>query len=114
MNDQDRLIWGRYLSVVATSRRMELEALDELVNEIGKPILEETKAVEKPTETQFNGLGWTLKKGARGDYEQSENDNSEAFKILSQYVKAHGGFSNLFGWKLWLHNSNENLIDRKR
>ena len=92
----------------------EKEDWENLINVLGKPILEESTKADKPTEAQFNGLGWTVKKGTRGDYEQAENDNSEAFKNLSQYVKAHGGFSNLFGWKLWLHNSNENLIDRKR
>ena len=92
----------------------EKEDLENLINVFGKPILEEPKKEDNPTAAQFNSFGWTLQKGHRGDYEQAENDNSDAFKILSQYVKAHGGFSNLFGWKLWLHNSNENLIDRKR
>ena len=90
-----------------------LKLRDALTEDIEHDAPSEVKN-EKPTEAQFNDLSWTLKKGTRGDYEQSENDNSEAFKILSQYVKAHGGFSNLFGWKLWLHNSNEGLIDRKR
>ena len=113
MNDDERLIWGKYLSTVATSRRQELEALDELLNEIGKPILEATKT-EKPTEAQFNGLGWTLKKGTRGDYEQAENNKTENFKIVSNYLKAKNGFCNIFGFKVWLHNQDENRIDRKR
>ena len=78
MNDAERLIWGKYLSVAATSRRMELEALDKLLNEMGKPILE-AKAPEKPTEAQFNGLKWTQKEGTKGAYEQAQNDGSENF-----------------------------------
>ena len=113
MNDEDRLIWGKYLSAVATSRRMELEALDELLNEMGKPILEAEKA-EKPTEAQFNGLGWTTKEGTRGNYEQAENDSSPEFKALADYLAANKGFLHLYGFKCWIHNNDQNLIDRKR
>jgi hypothetical protein len=113
LNDEERLIWGKYLSTVANSRRQELEALDELLNEIGKPILE-ARPVQKPTEQQFNSLQWTTKTGTRGDYQQIENDKSQEFKILAEYVKSKGGFVNLHGFKVWLHNNNPDLIDRKR
>ena len=114
MNDELIQAFGEYLAVEIQTNLQKNEAAQNLLNVLGKPILEESTKADKPTEAQFNGLGWTKKKGTRGDYQQSENDNSEAFKNLSQYVKAHGGFANLFGWKLWMHNSNENLIDRKR
>jgi len=113
MNDDERLIWGKYLSAVATSRRQELEALDELLNEIGKLIME-VQPVQKPTEQQFNSLQWTTKTGTRGDYQQIENDKSQEFKILAEYVKSKGGFCNIHGFKVWLHNQNENIIDRKK
>ena len=113
MNDDERLIWGKYLSTVATSRRQELTALDELLNELGKPILEAT-APTKPTEQQFNAPNWTQKEGSKGIYEQAQNDGSESFKIVSQYVQARKGFCNLYGFKVWLHNQDENTIDRRR
>jgi len=75
-----------------------------------KEIKEETK----PTETQFNGLGWTTKEGTRGSYQQIENDKSQEFKILAKYVKSKGGFCNIYGFKAWFHNNNENIVDRKR
>ncbi|TRZ48414.1 MAG: hypothetical protein D4S01_10355 [Dehalococcoidia bacterium] len=72
------------------------------------------KDEEKPTETQFNAPNWTQKEGSKGVYEQAQNDGSENFKIVSQYVKAHSGFCNLYGFKVWLHNQDENTIDRRR
>ena len=94
-------------------RNAFLMAADALTEDIEKQAPPEVKN-EKPTESQFNGLPWTLKKGTRSDYEQTENNTSPEFKILSNYVKAHGGFCNIFGFKVWLHNNNENLVDRKR
>jgi hypothetical protein len=75
---------------------------------------EEPKKAEKPTETQFNAPNWTQKTGTKGAYEQVENDGSENFKAISQYVKNHKGFCNLHGFKIWLHNQDENVIDRRR
>ena len=113
MDDKERQLFGRYLSERANALRQELEAIDELVNELGKPFTEATPT-EKPIETQFNGLNWTTKEGTRGNYEQTANDNSEAFKTLSAYVKAKGGFVTFHGFKAWIHNNDPNLIDRKR
>jgi len=114
MNDDERLIWGRYLSAVANSRRQELEALDELLNEIGKPFTEAPTKAEKPTEGQFNGLNWVTKKGTKGDYDQTANDGSPEFKALADYVKVNKGFVHFCGHKVFFHYKDENLIDRKR
>ena len=74
----------------------------------------ETEDAKKPTEQKFNSFQWSTKTGTRGDYQQIENDNSQAFKLLAEYVKSKGGFCNLYGFKVWFHNDNENLVDRKR
>jgi hypothetical protein len=74
----------------------------------------EPKPVQKPTEQQFNSPQWTTKTGTRGDYQQIENDKSQEFKILAEYVKSKGGFCNIYGYKTWFHNNNENLVDRKK
>lgn len=113
MNPEERQAIGELAATRIENNLKENEALQNVLNIFGKPILEGPTKTEQPTEAQFNGLNWILQKGTRGDYEQKANDNSEAFKTLSQYLKDHGGFANLFGWKIWLHNSNENLIDRK-
>jgi len=74
----------------------------------------EPKPVQKPTEQQFNSPQWTTKTGTRGDYQQIENDKTEAFRLIQQYVKSKGGFCNIHGFKTWFHNNNKNIIDRKR
>jgi hypothetical protein len=89
------------------------QAADALNEEIEKHAPPEVKT-EKPTEAQFNSFQWTTKTGTRGDYQQIENDNSQGFKILAEYVKSKGGFCNIYGFKTWFHNNNENIIDRKR
>ena len=112
MNDDERRAFGKYLSSVATAKKQELEAIDELLSELGKPIL--AAAPRKATPEQFDSLKWTTKEGTKGNYEQARNDNSENFRTVSQYVKAHKGFCNIYGYKVWLHNNDENVIDRKR
>jgi len=72
------------------------------------------ETAEKPTETQFNSLQWTTKEGTKGNYQQTEDDSSEDFSNLSDYIKAHQGFCKLYGWKVWLHNNNPDIIDRRR
>ena len=118
MNNQEKIlaeILAQYLATKATSIRQELEAINESMNELGKIVLgEEPEKKQKPTEAQFNGQNWITKHGTKGDYQQVENDKSENFRTVSQYVKALGGFCNLYRFKCWLHNSDENKIDRKR
>jgi hypothetical protein len=113
MNDELRDALGQLVSNRIQRNLADNEDLANVLNVLGKPILE-AKPVQKPTEQQFNGLGWVTKEGTRGAYEQAENDKSENFKLIQQYVKAHGGFCNIHGYKTWFHNNNENLIDRKR
>ena len=108
-------ILAKYLAAKAASIRQELEGIDESLSELVKIVLgKEPEKTQKPTEAQFNGQNWITKHGTKGDYQQVENDKSESFRTVSQYVKAKSGFCNLYGFKVWLHNSNEDLIDRKR
>ena len=103
MNDEDRLIWGKYLSAVATSRRMELEALDELLNEMGKPILEAEKA-ERTTQSEIDSLKRTEQSSSKGTYflvTKAENPNNSAFDRLQKCISENGGFVNLYGKKFW-------------
>jgi hypothetical protein len=74
----------------------------------------EPKITRKPTEAQFNGQKWVTKEGSRGNYEQVEYDGSPEFKALSEYVKGHDGFCKIYGFKVWFHNNDEKVIDRKR
>lgn len=82
-------------------------------------ILESTEPKEqlktdKPTEKEFNDLRWIKKDGSNGSYEQLQNDNSNTYKKLVEYLKTHNGFSSLYGFKVFFHFKDENLIDRKR
>jgi len=111
VNDEERLIWGKYLSVVATSRRQELEALDELLNEIGKPILGE----EQPK--NFDSLVYVVKTGGKGDYEQAryeDQQDKDTFKALQEILKKHNGFWQNSTHKFWFHSKDESLIDRRK
>jgi len=83
------------------------EALEQLTPE-------EIRKDVKPAEAQFNSLNWTEKEGAKGAYQQATNDNSPEFKALSDYLQSHNGFVTLYGWKVWLHQNNPNLIDRRK
>jgi hypothetical protein len=83
------------------------------VAEAEKPVTVVTED-KKPTEAQFNAPNWVTKDGSKGNYQQAENDKTETFRIIQQYVKSKGGFCNIHGFKTWFHNNNENIIDRKR
>jgi hypothetical protein len=109
-------IFDCFKDLKATELSLQKEGL--LINE-SKRVTEAEKPVtvvtgEKPTETQFNGLNWVTKTGQKGSYQQAENDKSENFRVIQQYIKDHKGFCNLYGWKVFFHFKNENLIDRKR
>jgi len=115
VNDKDRIIWGKYLSAVANSRRQELEALDELLNELGKPIMEATKA-EKPTLEDVGSLIYVDKTSDKGPYKTAnltDNPNNPAFLKLQKYLKDHNNFAILYGFKLW-NFQNSDTIGRRR
>jgi hypothetical protein len=115
MNQEEREAIAEFVVTICNANRQINEAGDHLINVLGKPILEaEKEESQKPTEDDFNALNWITKQGTKGDYQQVENDGSSAFKAVQQYIKAHKGFCHLHGFKIWLHNNNENLIDRKR
>jgi len=116
VNEEERLIWGKYLSSVANSRRQELEALDELLSELGKPILEATKA-EKPTSEEIDSQKWTDKTSDKGAYQttsKTENQNSLAFQKLQKYLKEHNGFAILHGYKTWQFSNNQDILARRK
>ncbi len=117
MNDDERLIWGKYLSVVATSRRQELEALDELLNELGKPIMDAATKAEKPTLEEINSQKWTDKTSDKGAYQttsKKDNQNSAAFQKLQAYIKQHNGFCVLHDFKIWIFSNNSDVIGRRK
>jgi len=117
MKDEERLIWGKFLSVVATSRRQELEALDELLDELGKPFTEEEPKAEKPTLEEVNFQKWTDKTSEKGPYQttsKTDNQNSTAFQKLQTYINKHGGFVILHGFKIWTFSNNQEILGRRR
>jgi len=117
MNDNERLIWGKYLSAVATSRRMELEALDELLNELGKPIMEEEPKAEKPSLEEIGSLRYVDKTSDKGPYKTAsltDNQNNPAFQKLQMYLKEHKGFAILHGFKIWVFSNNPDTIGRRK
>lgn len=67
-----------------------------------------------PTENDFNSFNWQTKESSKGNYEQANNNDSKAFRILQNWLSEHKGFANLHGYKLWFHINDENLIDRRR
>jgi hypothetical protein len=111
LKDEERNALGKYLTARANGIREELEAIDELLNELGKPILE-ARPVQKPTEKQFNGLTWITVQGKKAPYEQT-GDSCEDAHVLYEYLKSNKGFSELFGYKVWI-DRNPNLIDRRK
>jgi len=117
MNDDERLIWARYLSTVATSRRQELEALDELLNELGKPIMETATKAEKPTLEDISSLKYVDKTSDKGPYKtasKTDNQNSVAFQKIQKYLEDHNGFAILHGFKLWQFSNNLDILGRRK
>ena len=120
MNEEERNVFAQYAVRRIQNILQEKEDLENLVNVLGKPILEAEKPVttvtgdKKPTEVQFNAPNWVTKEGSKGNYQQVENDKTETFRIIQQYVKSKGSFANIYGFKTWFHNNNENIVDRKR
>ena len=117
MNAEERLIWGKYLSAVANSRRQELEAIDELLNELGKPIMETATKAEKPTLEEIGSLRYVDKTSDKGPYktaDKKDNPNNPAFLKLQKYLKEHNGFAVLHGFKLWSFSTNQDIIGRRK
>ena len=112
MNDTERESLAYFVVSVGNAFRLINKAGDSLVDVLGKPVLADSSA--KPSVQVFNSLNWISKEGLKGSYEQAENDNSEDFEAISRYVVDHKGFCILHGFKVWLHNNDPSLIDRKR
>ena len=114
MNPEERQAIGEIAAISIENNLKENEAWQNVLNVFGKPYTEEPPKKEKPTESQFNTLPWTTKKGTKGDYEQTANDSSPEFKALADYLTANKGFLHLYGFKVFFHYNDQNLIDRKR
>jgi len=111
MDDSERLIWGKYLRAVATSRRMELEALDELLNEIGKPILE-----AKTPEYNLKKIKTIPAEGPNGIYQkasQADNQNNSDFDLLIKDLDAHDGKLIKDGLFIWRFNTDKKIVGLK-
>jgi hypothetical protein len=97
----------------AVKIRDHTQAIADTWNEIIDRHAPTAVTINKPTQANFNALNWIKKTGSKGEYEQAVNDNSEAFRTLQMYLKESKGFTQLFGFKVWIHNNDENTIDRR-
>jgi hypothetical protein len=105
MNDDERLIWGKYLSAVANSRRQELEALDELLNEIGKPVLD-----AKELQYDIMKVVTVQAQGSKGPYfkiTKANNKNNPNYSALIADLKAHKGKLTRQGYFVFLFDDQE-------
>jgi hypothetical protein len=98
----------------AVKIRDHTQAIADAWNELIERHAPTAVTVNKPTQQEFYSLKWETQKGTKGDYEQTKNDSSKAFRTLQQYLETSKGFSRLFGFKVWIHNNDPNIIDRRK
>ena len=85
----------------------EKEDLENIINVLGKPILE-AKKTEQPTQQEIDSLTSTEKTSSKGPYfliTKAENPNNSGFDRLQKYISDHGGFVNLHGLNFWLFSN---------
>jgi len=71
----------------------------------------------KQSKEDFDKLAWTEKEGSKAPYQQTTkegNANSEVFQALQKIIVDRKGFCVLGGYKYWLHQSNQDIIDRRK
>lgn len=71
----------------------------------------------KEENLNFDKLFWEIKKGEKGDYQQTSeksNQNSDLWKTLKAKVKEHKGFWQNSGYKFWFHQQDDTVIDRRK
>ena len=82
----------------------EKEDWENLINVLGKPILEGPTKAEQPKLEEINSLISTEKTSSKGPYNlilKTENPDNSAFDKLQSYITQNGGFINLYSKKFW-------------
>ena len=104
MNLELRHALGEYFAARIRGLLEEKEFAENVLNVLGKPILEEKPKAKQPTQEELNSLKRTEKVSAKGPYQiisKTENPDNPVFEKLQAYITQHGGFVNLHGKKLW-------------
>ena len=104
MNQEIYDALGQYAAHRTQHILEEKEDLENLINVLGKPILEEPKKAEQPTQSEIDSLKRTEQSSSKGPYfliTKAENPNNSAFDRLQKYISENGGFVNLYGKKCW-------------
>ena len=116
MNEDNIRLFGTLFSELRDLDQKRAGIFDEFLNNIGKPIMEATKA-EKPTLEEINSQKWTDKTSEKGAYQttsKQDNINSAAFQKLQKYLKDHNGFAILHGFKCWQFSNNPDILARRK
>lgn len=117
MDNDERSLLANYFTERANAIRQELEAIDELLSELGKPIMDTTPKAQRPTINELNSLKYSDTLNRKNEpYEmtsRSDNQNNAAFQKIQSYIQDHGGFINLHGFKIWVFRDNPDLLGRK-
>ena len=115
MNEEIFNAWSKLLVTMANNRRDELTDIDELLNAIGKPILE-AKKTEQPTQQEIESLKNVEKVSSKGPYQlisKEDNTGNSAFEKLQNYIKEHNGFVVLHGLKCWNFDKSDKIGIKK-
>lgn len=100
-----------------------LKILAELANDIEtaavnlKRQIGDVQGIKNNEFPDFSKLFWEKRNGAKGEYEQTSraaNNNSDLFQKLQQKVKEHKGFWKHQPFTFWFHQTDENIIDRRK
>ena len=95
MNSEERQTLGSYLNVRADSLRAELEAIDELLNVLGKPF------TDTPT-YDLKNIKTERTEGRNGYYQKAMEQDPGDYRNFIVDLKAHDGKLTRDGLFCWL------------
>jgi NDP-sugar pyrophosphorylase family protein len=116
LTNEERDAFGQWASNRIQHILEEKENLENLVNVLGKPILE-TEKTEKPTLEEIGSLRYVDKTSDKGPYKtasKTDNPNNPAFLKLQKYLQGHNNFAILYGYKLWNFQNSDTIGRRKQ
>jgi len=117
MSEELRNAVGQLVSNRIQRNLADNEDLQNLLNVLGKPILEGPTKTEKPTLEEINSQKWTDKTSDKGAYQttnKTDNQNSASFQKLQKYLESHKGFAILHGFKTWQFSNNQDILARRK
>lgn len=113
MNQEEREAFADFFVARRDANLRENEAIDQIINVLGKPIVE---AQEETIEYEWNpkNIKWDKTEGPKGPYERGSPEQSENYRNMLKDLEAHKGKLTKDGYFYWLFNDNETVGRKQR